>query len=77
MGIHVIIIRHTEFRKYEKPGPKQQLVDIMDDGSHNFFTKNVYTFLLPRVNILLYRPQVQYRNSNASRLINRFDHGYT
>jgi len=22
-------IEHTEFRKYEKPGPKQQLVDIM------------------------------------------------
>ena len=29
VGIHLTNTGHTEFRKYEKPGPNEQLVDIM------------------------------------------------
>jgi len=42
----VTTFRHTEFRKYEKPGSKQKLVDIMSYVS--FFTKNVFTYLFTK-----------------------------
>jgi len=53
---------HTELRKYKKPGPKYQLVDIMNYVS--IFTKNVYTYLFTKKKcISVQLSQVPYRDS--------------
>jgi len=39
----VTTIRQTEFRKHEKPRPKQQLVDIM--GYISFFPKTCIAYV--------------------------------
>jgi len=46
VGIHVTNIRHSEFRKYEKPGLKQEVVDIM--GYISFSPKAYAGIVLPR-----------------------------
>jgi len=43
VDIHVTTTRHAEFRKYETPGAKQQLVEIM--GYMSFYQKRLHDFL--------------------------------
>jgi len=45
-------IRHTKFRKFEKPGLTQEPVDIM--GYISFLSKMHIRILLPRRNAFLY-----------------------
>ena len=62
-------IRHTEFRKYEKPSPKQQLVDIV-----GYFLGKMYIRIIrTRRKTLLYSTGT---TINASRLISVYDHCY-
>jgi len=59
---HLTTIRHTELRKYEKPGLRQQLVDIMGYLS---FLPTMYTRIFSQREItFLYSSQVEYKDSN-------------
>jgi len=61
VGIHVNTIRHTEYRKYEKPDHKWQLVDIMGYIS---FLPNTCIRMLLLGSTLQYNSDVQYKGSN-------------
>ena len=76
MSIHVTTIRHTEFRKYEKPGPKQQLLDII--WQHIFFyEKRIYVaFKQEGINYCTAHKYTTETINNASGLINKSDHCY-
>jgi len=69
VSIHVTTIRHAELCKYEKPRPKQELMDTM--GYVSFLPKTyILRILLPRKNTLLDSSQVHYWDSiNAYKII--------
>jgi len=64
------LIRYTVFRKYEKLGPKQQLVDIM--GTYLFYQKCIGLSFYQEGRRTTHRSNTE-TVINASRSINKFD----